>query len=55
MASHSDSVVSVVPTGFPMKAVDPFLFAVYHSDAYPGGSASSMDAPRRGNGADFDL
>ena len=55
MASHLDSVLSVIATGFPMKAVDPFLFAVYHKDAYPGSSPASMDAPRRGNGADFDM
>jgi hypothetical protein len=36
----------------PMPTLDPFLFAVYHKDHYPPGNAD-MEAPRRGNGADF--
>merc|ERR1712216_1029312 len=37
----------------PMATRDPFLFCVYHKDLYPAGDAK-MQAPRRGNGADFD-
>ncbi|KAI8611445.1 RmlC-like cupin domain-containing protein [Chytriomyces sp. MP71] len=40
-----------VPT--PMATQDPFLFAVYHKDQYPAGD-DKMQAPRRGNGSDFD-
>ncbi|KAJ3237300.1 hypothetical protein HDU78_004147 [Chytriomyces hyalinus] len=42
----------IVPT--PMPTQDPFLFAVYHKDHYPAGDAN-MQAPKRGNGADFDV
>ena len=35
-----------------MRTLDPFLFCVYHNDKYPAGNAK-MEAPRRGNGADF--
>ncbi len=42
------------PLGFPFKTLDPFLFCVYHNDAYPAGSETDMFAPARGNGADFD-
>lgn len=37
----------------PMPTVDPFLFCVYHKDKYPAGN-SAMEAPRVGNGMDFD-
>ncbi len=46
-------VQSIEPTGFPFKTPDPFLFCVYHVDNYPAGD-EYMQAPRRGNGADFD-
>ena len=36
----------------PMHTQDPFLFCVYHKDQYPAGNGK-MEAPRRGNGADF--
>jgi hypothetical protein len=50
----SNAVVkSVEPTGFPFKTPDPFLFCAYHIDNYPAGD-EHMQAPRRGNGADFD-
>jgi len=39
------------PTPFPTQ--DPFLFCVYHRDFMPAGNAN-MEAPRRGNGHDFD-
>eukprot|EP00455_Lapot_gusevi_P037431 TRINITY_DN4186_c0_g2_i1.p1 TRINITY_DN4186_c0_g2~~TRINITY_DN4186_c0_g2_i1.p1 ORF type:complete len:395 (+),score=56.92 TRINITY_DN4186_c0_g2_i1:133-1185(+) len=38
--------------GFPFPTPDPFLFCVYHKDDYPAGD-EYMQAPRRGNGADF--
>ena len=37
----------------PFATLDPFLFCVYHKDAYPAGNGR-MEAPRKGNGADFD-
>mmetsp|Transcript_29417 Transcript_29417/g.68729 ORF Transcript_29417/g.68729 Transcript_29417/m.68729 type:complete len:358 (-) Transcript_29417:152-1225(-) len=52
-AAMSTSVKSIAPLGFPFKTPDPFLFCVYHKDDYPNGNAK-MEAPRRGNGADFD-
>ena len=49
------SVLSIGPLGFPFPTPpDPFLFAVFHNDQYPAGSETNMEAPRRGNGADFD-
>ena len=38
---------------FPFTPPDPFLFLVYHKDEYPAGNGK-MEAPRRGNGMDFD-
>ena len=37
----------------PFQTLDPFLFCVYHKDQYPPGN-TRMEAPRVGNGADFD-
>lgn len=45
-------ITCIDPLGFPFKTLDPFLFCVYHKDDYPAGD-SSMQAPRPGNGADF--
>ncbi|KAJ3102789.1 hypothetical protein HK100_004312 [Physocladia obscura] len=42
-----------ISTPTPMPTQDPFLFAVYHKDTYPPGD-DKMQAPRRGNGSDFD-
>jgi redox-sensitive bicupin YhaK (pirin superfamily) len=39
--------------GSPFKTSSPFLMCVYHKDQYPAGD-SKMQAPRKGNGADFD-
>ena len=50
----SASVLSVERASFPVTPADPFLFLAYHQDYYPGGKAESMEAPHRGNGADFD-
>ena len=43
------------PNTFPLKTLDPFLFAVYHHDLFPVGDAAHMRAPMRGNGSDFEL
>lgn len=45
---------SIEPLGFPFKCLDPFLFTVHHKDFYPKGN-DRMEAPIRGNGADFDF
>ncbi len=34
----SAAVLDVAPLGFPWETVDPFLFCVYHDDAYPKGN-----------------
>lgn len=39
-------------SGSRLATEDPFLFAVYHQDHYPAGD-DKMQAPRMGNGADF--
>ena len=44
--------IKALPHG-PMPTSDPFLFCVYHNDVYPAGNAA-MEAPRLGNGMDFD-
>jgi hypothetical protein len=52
-ASTSNKVIlRKEPISFPAKTLDPFLFCVYHNDKYPAGD-DKMQAPRRGNGADF--
>ncbi len=52
-AAAKKSILSVQGLGFPFPTPDPFLFCVFHRDAYPAGD-SEMRAPKRGNGADFD-
>lgn len=37
----------------PFPTPDPFLFVVYHHDKFPSAHDDSMEAPRRGNGHDF--
>lgn len=53
--SLESAIKSMQPLGIagPWDTPDPFLFLVYHKDHYPAGDAH-MQAPRRGNGADFD-
>lgn len=51
-----DAVLSVTPLGFPWETADPFLFCVYHNDAYPAGNdqlgpAAPLDG--RNLGQDF--
>ncbi|SPQ94587.1 unnamed protein product (mitochondrion) [Plasmodiophora brassicae] len=47
------SVADLDVSAPPFQTYDPFLFCVYHRDEYPAGDGS-MQAPRRGNGNDFD-
>ena len=35
----TNAILSVSPLGFPWRTADPFLFCVYHDDAYPAGNA----------------
>ena len=35
----ASAIVRVQPLGFPWETIDPFLFCVYHDDAYPEGNA----------------
>src|SRR6187397_1558533 len=34
----NDIILSVRPQGFPWETADPFLFCVYHNDAFPAGN-----------------
>ena len=43
-----------LPSAGPFSTLDPFLFCVYHKDAYPEAHDDTMEAPQRGNGMDFD-
>ncbi|MDQ6626849.1 MAG: pirin family protein [Pseudomonadota bacterium] len=36
----ADVVLRIEPLGFPWQTIDPFLFCVYHDDAYPKGNGS---------------
>jgi hypothetical protein len=57
MATSSSSlrkaITRVSALSFPFSTPDPFLFAVHHRDYFPAGNADNMEAPRVGNGADF--
>ena len=53
MNNVSSCIRATDSLSFPFKTPDPFLFCVYHKDAYPAGD-EKMQAPRTGNGADFD-
>mmetsp|Transcript_14371 Transcript_14371/g.34765 ORF Transcript_14371/g.34765 Transcript_14371/m.34765 type:complete len:360 (-) Transcript_14371:285-1364(-) len=51
------AIIKAGPLGFPFACIDPFLFAVYHDDAYPRGD-DNMGPPRellrgRALGSDF--
>ncbi len=56
MTSFTHPIVNVQALGFPWPTVDPFLFCVYHDDAYPVGNADmGPSAPLTGRdiGQDF--
>ena len=46
MASTQSSIVQLQPLGFAWPTVTPFLFRVYHHDAYPPGNADMGPAYR---------
>lgn len=53
-ASGNRGILPIEPLGFPWKTKDPFLFCVYHADAYPKGNATfgpaaSLEGRRLGN------
>ena len=43
-ASSGPAVLRVQPLGFPWPTLDPFLFCVYHDDAYPSANAQGGPA-----------
>lgn len=54
MKSHGTVMLNVEPLGFPWKTQDPFLFCVFHADAYPRGNDhfgpdASLDGRNLGN------
>jgi quercetin 2,3-dioxygenase len=54
--SASSAVLSVKPLGFPWETADPFLFCVYHDDAYPrsnGEMGPAASLAGRAIGQDF--
>jgi hypothetical protein len=58
MEYESRAVINVKPLGFPWETEDPFLFCVYHADAYPEGNKefgpdTSLEGRNLGN--DFEL
>ena len=40
MPTAAQSILKIEPLGFPWETIDPFLFCVYHDDAYPKGNGS---------------
>ena len=44
----------MAPNPSPFATPNPFLFCVWHRDLYQKAANDRMEAPRRGNGADFD-
>jgi redox-sensitive bicupin YhaK (pirin superfamily) len=56
MPMKQDPVLDVTPEGFPFRTSDPFLFCVYHQDAYPVGNAElgpAVSLAGRNLGQDF--
>jgi len=53
MSKSKSAIRKIASLSFPFKTPEPFLFCVYHKDDYPAGN-EKMEAPRRGNGMDFD-
>ena len=40
MMEGSNGILKIDPLGFPWATRDPFLFCVYHADAYPAGDGA---------------
>jgi redox-sensitive bicupin YhaK (pirin superfamily) len=58
MKEKTSAVLKIETLGFPWETQDPFLFCVYHADAYPAGNSefgplSSLDGRQLGN--DFEI
>ncbi len=54
MSNEDGMVLNVKPLGFPWETRDPFLFCVYHADAFPNGNKdfgpdASLDGRNMGN------
>jgi redox-sensitive bicupin YhaK (pirin superfamily) len=54
MTGEKKVILQVEPLGFPWKTQDPFIFCVYHADAYPEGNGkygpkASLDGRNIGN------
>ena len=55
-STATNPILRIKALGFPWETIDPFLFCVYHDDAYPAGNAAlGPDAPLAGReiGQDF--
>ena len=54
MASNEAQKSPILKTSMVAKAtLDPFLYCVYHKDLYPAAKDDTMEAPREGDGQDF--
>src|SRR5262245_51488027 len=54
---HRNEIMIIKPLGVPWETVDPFLFCMYHNDAYPAGNAKLGPAASlagRSLGQDFE-
>src|SRR5262245_59122409 len=54
---HRNEIMIIKPLGVPWETVDPFLFCMYHNDAYPAGNAKlgpSASLAGRNLGQDFE-
>lgn len=57
MSTAEDAIREVRPLGFPWVTMDPFLFCVYHDDAYPAGNerlGPAASLAGRNIGSDFE-
>jgi redox-sensitive bicupin YhaK (pirin superfamily) len=58
MNAMNNPSLKIKPLGFPWDTLDPFLFCVYHADAYPRGNdflGPASDLNGRNIGNDFEL